>query len=65
MSRVRAANDFEVIRLRLEELRRDRAQRYAGASPVRSSEAEPDADAHRPSPTIRRILSETRRSSAR
>jgi len=65
MSRVRAADDFEVIRLRLEELRRERARQYAGASPVRSSKPEPDAAAHRSSPTIRRILSETRRSYGR
>jgi hypothetical protein len=65
MSRVRAADDFEAIRLRLEELRRDRVQQYAGASPVRSSKPDPDAAARRPSPTIRRILSEARRSSAR
>jgi hypothetical protein len=29
MNRVRAADDFKTIRLRLEELRRERAQRYA------------------------------------
>ena len=29
MNRVRAADDFKTIRLRLEELRRARAQRYA------------------------------------
>jgi hypothetical protein len=30
MSRVRAADDFEAIRLRLAELRREQQQRYGG-----------------------------------
>jgi hypothetical protein len=30
MSRVRAADDFEAIRLRMEELQRERARRYGG-----------------------------------
>jgi hypothetical protein len=40
MHRVRAADDFETIRLRLEELRRGRTQRHDDGSSARSPEPE-------------------------
>ena len=64
MSRVRAADDFEAIRLRLEELRRERRQhRYGGELAAKSPSPEPDA--HVPGHIVKRFLSEARRSSSR
>jgi hypothetical protein len=59
VNRVRAADDFKAIRLRLEELQRDRAQSYAGAaakSPRPESDAprKPSAPADKRYPPIRR-----------
>jgi hypothetical protein len=50
MTRLRAADDFAVIRARLEELRRDRAQVWAeSASDV--AEPRPCAAGNKPSPS--------------
>jgi hypothetical protein len=57
MARVRAADDFEAIRSRLEELRRERAQLLSGGSANRSPTPEPDAIADRLFPVRRRLLS--------
>jgi len=65
MSRVRAADDFEAIRLRLDELRRERAQQYGEELAPRSSAQEPGAIAHLPRHLAKRILSEARRPSSR
>jgi hypothetical protein len=66
MSRVRAADDFEAIRLRLEELRRERQQhRYGGELAATSPAPRPDAVARVPGHIVRRYLSEARRSSSR
>jgi hypothetical protein len=62
MNRVRAADDFKTVRLRLEELRRERAQLYAGESSVRSPAPDPDASAHRPAPVDKRYPPIPRRS---
>jgi hypothetical protein len=64
MPRALAADDFDAIRRRMEELRRERdPQRSAPLAerPVR----EPDAVAHVPGHIVRRYLAEARRSSAR
>lgn len=50
MRHVRAADDFETIRLRLEELRRERARLYVGG-PVRGS-AVPKTEAAARQPTV-------------
>lgn len=42
MSRVRAADDFEAIRLRLDELGRERRQRYGGEPVAEKPIQEPD-----------------------
>jgi hypothetical protein len=66
MSRVRAADDFEAIRIRLNELRRERQQQYGGGeSPAAKPSAEraslePDAVAHVPRHLLKRHLSSTR-----
>jgi hypothetical protein len=68
MSRVRAADDFEAIRLRVEELRRERQQqRYGGEPIVEQPIHEPDAVAHVPKHVVRRYLADAaaRRSSSR
>jgi hypothetical protein len=65
MSRVRVADDFEAIRLRLEELRRERVGKYAGDPAPRSSGREPDAVAHVPGDIVKRFISKARRSSSR
>jgi hypothetical protein len=67
MTRVRAADDFEAIRLRLEEIRRERGPRYGGGEPiVEKPIREPDAVAHVPKHIVRRYLADaTRRSSSR
>ena len=55
MRRVRAADDFETIRLRLEELRRERARLYV-EGPVRGSdESHPEAAAQQPAAAERRL----------
>jgi hypothetical protein len=67
MSRVRVADDFEAIRLRLEELRRERQQQgYSGEPIVERPIREPDAVAHVPKHVVRRYLADAaRRSSSR
>jgi hypothetical protein len=60
MRRVRAADDFETIRLRLEELRRERAQLYLGG-PVRGSVPHPEAAVRRPVVPDRRTPPAVRR----
>jgi hypothetical protein len=65
MGRVRAADDFKVIRVRPEELRRERAERYAGAPEANAPAPRSDRPAQQPSSAVRRILAETRRSSSR
>lgn len=64
MSRLRAADDFEAIRLRMEELRRER-QHPDGEPIVERPLREPDAVAHVPSHIVKRYLAEARRSSVR
>jgi hypothetical protein len=60
MRRVRAADDFEAIRLRVKELRRQRAQRF-GIEPAANAPApEPGGIAHRPAP-LDRLLTQARR----
>ena len=66
MTRVRAADDYQAIRLRMEELRRESGQqRYAGEPIVEKPIREPDAVAHVPGHIVRRYLADTRRSSSR
>jgi hypothetical protein len=65
MSRARAADDFEAIRLRMEELRRERAGRYGGEPIVERPLREPDAVTHVPRHVVRRLLAEKRGTSAR
>ncbi|HEU0217369.1 MAG TPA: hypothetical protein VFQ90_11965 [Stellaceae bacterium] len=65
MNRVRAADDFEAIRVRLNELRREREQQYGAESPAAKPLAEkplrePDAVAHVPRHLLKRYLSSTR-----
>jgi hypothetical protein len=65
MNRVRAADDFEAIRVRLNELRRERQQRYGDGPPAEKAPAEkaprePDAVAHVPRHLLRRYLLPTR-----
>ena len=48
MSRVRAVDDYKAIRLRMEELRREREQKYGGEPIVERPIREPDAVAHVP-----------------
>ena len=61
MSRVRAADDFEAIRVRLEELRRERHKGDGGEPIVEKPIREPDAVAHVPRHIVRRYLVESRR----
>lgn len=58
MNRTRAADDFEAIRLRLEELRRERQQqqRSSAAGAADDPAAEPDAVAHVPRHIVKRYL---------
>lgn len=63
MNRVRAADDFEAIRIRLEELRRERQQPHGGAPIVEKPIREPDAVAHVPRHIVQRYLA--RRMSSR
>jgi hypothetical protein len=65
MSRVRAADDFDAIRLRLEELRREREQKCGGEPIVERPIREPDAVAHVPRHVVQRYLADARRSSTR
>lgn len=65
MKGVRAADDFEAIRLRLEELRRERQQRYAASPIVERPLREPDAVAHVPRRAVRRFLADRRGTAAR
>lgn len=65
MSRVRVADDFDAIRLRLEEIRRERGPRYGGEPIIEQPIVEPDAVAHVPKHVVRRYLADARRSSAR
>jgi hypothetical protein len=65
MSRMRAADDFEAIRVRLEELRREQQLPHGGEPIVERPLREPDAVAHVPSHIVRRYLADTRRSSSR
>ena len=65
MPRALAADDFDAIRTRMEELRRQR-QQAAGSGPlVEQPLREPDAVAHVPGHIVRRYLAAARRSSAR
>lgn len=66
MSRIRAADDFEAIRMRLEEIRRERGLRDGGEPIVEKPIHEPDAVAHVPRHVVRRYLADAaRRSSSR
>ena len=65
MNRVRAADDFQAIRVRLNELRREREQRYGGEPPdanplIEKPIREPDAVAHVPRHILKRYLASTR-----
>jgi hypothetical protein len=61
MSRIPAADDFKAIRLRMEELRRERAQTHEADTKVEPRAREPDAAAHVPRRTRLPIPSSTRR----
>ncbi|HWE74506.1 MAG TPA: hypothetical protein VG328_15185, partial [Stellaceae bacterium] len=63
MSRDRAADDYQAIRLRMEELRRERQ----GDEPLLAEKPieEPDAVAHVPRGIVSRYLAQTRRVSSR
>jgi hypothetical protein len=65
MRRVRVADDFEAIRLRLEELRRERQKQYGGELAAKSPTPRPDAVARVPGDILKRVISEARRSSSR
>ena len=62
MSRIRAADDFEAIRLRLEELRRERAQPYGNGPKGKVPAAERSAAPQRPAPADKRYPPIPRRS---
>ena len=55
MSRVRAADDFKTIRVRLEELRRERARLYEEGSVPRSAPLHSEAAARQPAAMERRL----------
>jgi hypothetical protein len=65
MSPVRAADDYTAIRVRMEELRCERQQRFGHDPVVEKSMREPDGIAHVPASIVRRYLADTRRSSSR
>jgi hypothetical protein len=65
MPRALAADDFDAIRRRMEELRREREHGQGGAPLVERPVREPDAVAHVPGHIVRRFLADARRSSAR
>ena len=54
MSRVRAADDYKAIRLRMEELRHEREQKYGGEPIVERPIRDPDAVAHVPRHVVQR-----------
>jgi len=64
MPRALAADDFDAIRRRMEELRRER-EPQRGAPLAERPVREPDAVAHVPGHIVRRYLADARRSSAR
>jgi hypothetical protein len=64
MSHVRAADDFEAIRRRMDELRRERGQRPGSEPIVEKPIREPDAVAHVPAHVVKRYLADTRRRSS-
>jgi hypothetical protein len=55
MSRVRAADDFETIRVRLEELRRERARLYEEGPVTRSAASHAKAAVRQPAAAERRL----------
>jgi hypothetical protein len=61
MSRTRVADDFDAIRLRLEELQRQRTDPPSGAPADKSSRRQPDAAAHVPTRTTIPVPSTARR----
>ena len=61
MNRVRAADDFETIPLRLKELRRERARLYVEGSVTRSAAPHPEATARQPAVPERRMPPALRR----
>ena len=65
MNPVRAADDYKAIRLRMEELRREREQKGGGEPIVERPVHEPDAVAHVPRHVVQRYLADARRSSRR
>jgi hypothetical protein len=66
MTHVRTADDYKAIRLRMDELRRERQQRYGSSEPiVEKPIREPDAVAHVPGHIVRRYLTDTRRTPTR
>ena len=65
MARVRAADDYKAIRLRMEELRRERQPSIGGEPIVEQPIREPDAVAHVPRHVVQRYLANARRSSGR
>lgn len=65
MPRALAADDFDAIRRRMEELRRQRQHPSGGAPVVEQPLREPDAVAHVPGHILRRYLAAARRSSGR
>ena len=62
MSRIRAADDFDAIRLRLEELRRERTQRYGGEPKLKSPTSDHTAVPQRSAPADKRYPAILRRS---
>ena len=60
MNRVRAADDFKAIRLRMEELQRERAQIRGDEPSPGQRRREPDAAAHIPPRTRMQVPSTTR-----
>ena len=61
MSRIRAADDYKAIRLRMEELRHERQEKYGGEPIVERRIREPDAVAHVPRHVVQRYLGGGRR----
>jgi hypothetical protein len=61
MRRTRTADDFEAIRLRMEELQRERAGLRSGGGAEGPSVREPDAAAHLPPRAKIPVPSTTRR----
>lgn len=65
MSRVRAADDYKTIRLRMEEIRTERQQCLGGERVVEKPIREPDAAAQVRRAVVRRYIADVRRGSAR